>query len=122
MTRKTVMTKESIKMLLDGFCQGFKVNHACMYANICKQTFYNYCNKHEGFLEHCHELRRIPSLKAISLIVKSIDEGNVNSAKWWLERKCKEEFSLRSEITGEDGEAIKIKAPEITVNFTNEKD
>jgi hypothetical protein len=89
MTRKTVMTKDSIRMLLEGFCQGLKVNQACIYANICKQTFYNYCNKHEGFLEHCHNLRKTP---------------------------------IRSEITGEDGEAIKIKAPEITVNFTNDKD
>jgi hypothetical protein len=122
MTRKTVITEEVISKLLEAFSMGYKVNHACLYAEICKQTFYNYCNKTEGFLEHCHELRQHPSIKAIALINKAINEGDVNSAKWWLERKCKEEFSLRQEITGEDGEAIKMKVPEITVVFTNKKD
>ena len=121
MGRKTVITKEIISNLLEGFCMGYKIPLACMYAGVSRQTFYNYCNKKEGFLEHCNELRQTPSLKAIAIINKAIEEGDISSAKWWLERKCKEEFSLRNEITGEDGEAIKIKIPEINVIFTDEK-
>ncbi len=62
-----------------------------------------------------------PQQKADQLINKALNEGDVSTAKWYAERKAKDEFSLRNEITGEDGEAIKIKIPEINVIFTNEK-
>ena len=52
MGRKTVITKEIISNLLEGFCMGYKIPLACMYAGVSRQTFYNYCKKKEGFLEN----------------------------------------------------------------------
>ena len=56
------------------------------------------------------------------VINQAIQEGDVNTAKWYAERKRKQEFSLRQEITGEDGEPIKMQVPEIVVNFVKKNE
>ena len=36
---------------------------------------------------------------ARSVVIKDIQEGNVQTAKWWLERRVREEFSDKAGIT-----------------------
>ena len=119
--RPTVMTPETVRKIKEGFSQGFSIDNTCIWAEISKQTFYSYCEKEAGFLDYCKSLQKKPLIKSILVINKALNEGDVSTAKWYAERKAKDEFSLRNEITGEDGEAIKIKIPEINVIFTNEK-
>jgi len=119
--RPTIMTPETVRKIKEAFSQGFSVDNACIWAEISKPTFYSYCDNEIGFLDYCKALKQKPLIKSILVINKALNEGDVATAKWYAERKCKEEFSLRQEITGEDGEAIKIKIPEITVIFTDEK-
>jgi len=120
--RPTIMTEATIGKLKEGFAQGFSVRNACIWADINQDTYFEYCKKNPKFSEQCKTLQQKPLIKSILVINKALNEGDVSTAKWYAERKCKEEFSLRQEITGEDGEAIKIKIPEITVIFTDEKD
>lgn len=95
--RPTIMTAETVKKLEEGFAQGFSVDNACIWANISKQTFYTYCEKNAGFLDHCHTLQKKPLIKSIIVINKALNEGDVSTAKWYAERKCKDEFSLKTE-------------------------
>lgn len=119
--RPTVMTPETIRKIKEGFAQGFSVRNACIWADISADTYFEYCKKYPNFSEQCKTLQQKPLIKSILVINKALNEGDVSTAKWYAERKAKDEFSLRNEITGEDGEAIKIKIPEINVIFTNEK-
>ena len=119
--RPTMMTPETVKKLKEGFSQGFSVDNACIWAEISKQTFYSYCEKEEGFLDYCKALKQKPLIKSILVINKALNEGDVSTAKWYAERKAKDEFSLRQEITGEDGEPIKQDV-KIEVVFTDEID
>lgn len=48
-----------------------------------------------------------PNISARSTIVKNLID--IDTAKWWAERKIRQEFATRHEITGEDGEAIKLE-------------
>jgi flagellar biosynthesis/type III secretory pathway chaperone len=120
--RPTMMTPETIKKLKEAFSQGFSIDNACIWAEISKQTFYTYCEKEEGFLDYCKALKQKPLIKSILVINKALNEGDVSTAKWYAERKAKDEFSLRQEITGEDGEPIKMQVPEITVNFVKKNE
>ena len=95
--RPTIMTPETVKKLEEGFSQGFSVDNACIWANISKQTFYTYCEKKDGFLDHCKTLQKNPLIKSIVLINKALDKGDVGTAKWYAERKAKDEFSLKTE-------------------------
>ena len=47
--------------------------------------------------------------RAENVVITAINEGDVGTAKWWLERKRKEKFSQRVENTGRDGGAIKVE-------------
>ena len=119
--RPTVMTPETVRKVKEGFSQGFSVENTCIWADISRQSYFDYCKKFPEFGDQCKSLQKKPLIKSILVINKALNEGDVSTAKWYAERKAKDEFSLRNEITGEDGDAIKIKIPEINVIFTNEK-
>ena len=119
--RPTVMTPETVRKIKEGFSQGFSIDNTCIWAEISKQTFYSYCEKEVGFLDYCKTLQKKPLIKSILVINKALNEGDVSTAKWYAERKAKDEFSLRQEITGEDGEPIKQEI-KLEVVFTDDID
>lgn len=120
--RPALITENVVNKIKEGFSQGFSVDNTCIWANISKQTFYDYCKKHPEFLDYCKSLQKKPLIKSILVINKALNDGDISTAKWYAERKAKDEFSLRNEITGEDGEAIKIQVPNINIVFTDETD
>jgi hypothetical protein len=54
------------------------------------------------------EAQKVDDL-AESIVIKSIQEGNTGDAKWWLERRRRDKFAQRQEITGAEGEAVTVK-------------
>ena len=70
---------------------------------------------HDQFSTIKEILNQYPILKARQTIIGGLD--TVSNAQWLLERKRKNEFSIRKEITGGDGEALPI-----LVKFINGKD
>ena len=120
--RPIAMTPEVIKKLKEAFSQGFSIANACIWADISAQTYFDYCTANPNFSDYCKALKQKPLIKSILVINKALNEGDVSTAKWYAERKAKDEFSLRQEITGEDGEPIKMQVPEITVNFVKKNE
>ena len=116
--RPTIMNDSTIAKLKEGFAQGFSVRNACIWADISQDTYFNYCKKNPNFSEQCKTLQQKPLIKSILVINKALNEGDVSTAKWYAERKAKDEFSLRNELTGEDGKAIENNI-NIKVNFVD---
>lgn len=110
--RPTIMTKIMVDKLIQCFSLGYTDDQACFHCNIDKQTLYNYCKKYPNFSTKKEELKQKPSLKAKNVVINAINSGDVTTARWYLERKNKDEFSVRNEITGKDGNAIE------SVSFT----
>lgn len=106
--RPTVMTPEAIAKLEDGFEYGFTDLEACLHAGISKDALYDYCEKHPEFTERKEILKRSPILLAKRNIVEELKSKDGDTSKWYLERKAKDEFSTRSEVTGADGAAQTI--------------
>jgi len=106
--RPTIMTPETVKKLKEGFAQGFSVDNACIWADISKQTYYTYCEKEAGFLDLCKTLQKKPLIKSILVINKALNEGDVSTAKWYAERKGKDEFCLKTETTIDGSLTTKI--------------
>lgn len=96
--RPTKMISEVVSKLEMGFMKGLNITQCCRYANISRPTFYEYCNNHPEFLDKIEELQSDPSAKAKINIVDAIEGGDLELSKWWLERKCKDEFSLKQDI------------------------
>lgn len=104
--RPTVMTSEVVIKLEQAFAIDATVEEACSYAEISRNTFYEYLKKNPEFQDRIDDLRNRPILKARQTIVKSLD--NPQQAQWYLERKKKREFAQRNEHTGADGEPLNL--------------
>ena len=112
--RPTKMSKETIAKLEEVFSLGGSDSEACFYANISKQTLYNYQKENPEFVDRKEALKEKPILKARQTVVKALDDPK--DAQWFLERKRKEEFSLRQELTGAEGESLDPIKIEIVTN------
>jgi len=113
--RPTVMTPEVIAKLEESFLFGATDKEAIFLANISKDAFYDYCKLHPEFTERIDALRDMPKITARMNIDKAIREGDKQLSQWYLERKAKNEFAQRSELTGKEGETL-------NVNVINYKD
>lgn len=104
--RPTVMTPDVVNKLEQAFSMGCSDLEACLFANISKQSLYDYQAKHPEFADRKAMLKETLILKARSVIATSLNNKDENTAKWYLERKKKNEFGTRTEITGADGESL----------------
>ena len=106
--RPTVMTDEVVSKLEYGFMKGLNITECCHYADISRPTFYEYLEKHPEFSNRMEELKSNPSTRAKLNIVEAIESGDTDLAKWWLERRNKDEFSMKQEIAAEVNEKVTI--------------
>ena len=109
--RPAKITPEVVKKLTLAFANGLTDQEACLFAGVSKQALYDYCKKHPEFTDHKETLKRQPGMKAKFNLTASIEAGDLDNSKWWLERKCRDEFSTKqsSEISGPDGGAIQTE-------------
>ncbi len=96
--RPTVMTPETLKKLEYGFLKGMNDLECCLYADISRQTLYDYCNKHPEFTDRKEALKKKPSIAAKLNITEAIEGGDLELSKWYLERRNKDEFSTKQEV------------------------
>ena len=105
------MTPDVIANLQIAFAHSLTDEEACIYAWIVPSTLYRYCDKHPDFKEYKELIKKKPNIKAKMIMVsrlnwekldgtavKRYDNDQKDTAKWWLERKAKDEFSLRQEV------------------------
>ena len=118
--RKTIMTPEIIDKLEQAFSMGCSDLEACLHANIGKTTLYNYQNENPEFVERKEQLKEKLVLKARTVIAEALNRKDENTAKWYLERKAKNEFSTRQELTGMEGKDL-IPVIEIQPVKVNDK-
>lgn len=104
--RKSLMTPETISKLEEAFSIGCSDIEACLFADISRPVLYEYQQKHPEFLDRKEMLKERPVLKARNTVVKNLSEDE--TARWYLERKKKLEFSLRNEVTGANGAPITL--------------
>lgn len=106
--RPTKMTDEVVKKLVACFSNGFSDQLACDHVGIDKVTLYNYCDKRPEFSTIKERLKKNPVAAATLNIVKAIDNGDVKASQWYLERKCKDEFSIRTEVDNKEQAVKKV--------------
>ena len=109
----TKLTPESVKRLEEVFALDGSIEEACFYADISRQTYYNWINENKEMDERFDNLRQKPFLKARQTLVKNLDV--FDNALKYMERKRKNEFSLRTETDlttkGEKLETLGIPLP-----------
>lgn len=103
----TKLTPETVNKLEEVFAIDGSIEEACFYANISRQTYYNWIKDNPEMEDRFDSLRQKPVLKARQAVVKGLD--NFDNGLRYLERKKKLEFSLRTELTGADGGPIQTE-------------
>ena len=76
---------------------GCSLHEACIHALIPYTTIKDYYDGDEDVRRKIDRLKNGPILAAKTVVINSIKGGDKDTAKWFLERKCRDEFSLRQE-------------------------
>ena len=98
--RPTVITESVLRKLDDCFSIGATDREACFIANIAQSTLYKYQTEHPEYIERKEALKDMLKYKARNNVAKSIDIGDDKTSQWYLERKAKNEFAQRTELSG----------------------
>jgi hypothetical protein len=101
--RPSKVTPEVVSKLEQEFAQGLTDEEACLVVGISRAALNRYCDANEEFRVKKELLKRTPGIKAKKIINKRLDEEDEYNARWYAERKLKDEFSTRNETTGADG-------------------
>jgi hypothetical protein len=123
----TVMTEETLRLLQEAFEWGCTDIEACLHAQIGKTALYDYQNRNPEYAEWKEQWKNSPNLRARKCVVESLDTDKDLALKY-LERKKKDEFSLRNEHTGADGNALfawqgdQIEAPSQPLTIEGESE
>jgi len=99
--RPTVFTDETIAKLEYAFSLDCTDKEACFHADINPSTLYRYQNENPDFKERKDILKQSPVFKARQSVLDGI-ESDKRLALMYLERKKKDEFSVKTEheVTG----------------------
>lgn len=90
------MTPEVIGKLEEAFLLGCSDKEACLFAEVHPATMYDYQQLHPEFVERKEQLKSNPVLQARTAVVNAVST-DPDLAMKFLERKCKNEFSLKTE-------------------------
>jgi hypothetical protein len=131
--RKTKLTPEIQKTILDIIRAGNYAKVACEAAGINSDTYYEWLNrgkkdkeagKRTIFSDFSEEIMRsaaIAEAANVARIRQAADAGTWQAAAWFLERKYGDRWGrndkLRQEITGANGAPIEIDAREAVLEF-----
>jgi len=98
--------------------EGLTQKDSATLAGINNDTLHDWINTKSEFSESIKKAQ-VDAKKEMVDIVRKAAKKTWTAAAWWLERKHKDEFSLRQELTGKDGE--ELKAPIINLGPTGNK-
>lgn len=107
--RPTVITPEVLNKLQQAFLRGYSNRAACIYADLVEGTYYKYCKENPEFIKKKEAWQENPVSLARDAVYNSLVEGDVQTAKWTLERKCKDEYSLRVENINQETTEIPLR-------------
>lgn len=98
MGRPRTITPKNLEKLKEAFMMGCNKREACFYADICESTFYDFLKEYPEFSEKIEIWQGYEKIKARMVVHKALDRGDKEMAKWYLERKAKDEFNTKIDV------------------------
>ncbi|KAK9680602.1 hypothetical protein QE152_g38897 [Popillia japonica] len=92
------MTEELVRKLEYGFMHDFNITECCEYAGISRDTYHSWVKENEDFSDRMERARSDLKRRAKVVLAESINDGNIDDAKWLLERRAKKEYSTKQDI------------------------
>lgn len=107
--RPPVVTPEVVAKLEMGFAKGFNKTECCRFAGISRDALYDYIERNPKFSDRIEVLRSHPSMKAKINIADRIEKGDIELSQWYLERRNRDEFSLKQEVAASVSSTVKLE-------------
>lgn len=98
MARPKKINEEIVRKLEWAFMKGLNITEACDYVEISRETYYEYCKKIEGFSDKMQRAQTALQRRAKINLAEKIENGDLAESKYFLERKCKDEFSPKQQV------------------------
>jgi len=108
-------TSEIVEMLCDHIKQGRTFKDAALLCDITETTFQRWKNDPDKS-EFSASIKKAEAVfrKQLEVRIQKASDTTWQAAAWLLERRWKDVYSLRNEITGKDGESLTQISIEIT--------
>lgn len=97
--RPTSVTPETLAKLEQAFSLGCSDLEACIYADISPSILYRFQENNPEFRERKEMLKQKLVLKARTVVANALEKEDENTAKWYLERKARDEFAAKQEVS-----------------------
>jgi hypothetical protein len=98
MGRPRAIGQKELEKLEFAFSIGCSVLEALVHSGVEKSTYYDYLRDNPNFSDRIEILREKMPLKARIVVDTALGEGDVNTAKWLLERNKRAEFSTQQNV------------------------
>lgn len=96
--RPRTITTEKLEKLEEAFKLGCTNREACFYADVAESTFYDFLREYPEYSDKIAMWKDYQKIKARYVVHKALEKGDRDMAKWYLERKARDEFSTKQEI------------------------
>jgi hypothetical protein len=106
--RPTKYNQETVEAILQALRDGNTRKDSCSVAGISEETFSQWRKRYPEFLDSIEKAEGKAAFHAVNVVRSAMDSGVWQAAAWWLERRRKQDWSLRTETVGADGSPLEI--------------
>lgn len=93
------LEEKNVKLLEQAFLRDLNVSQIACYLNVSRQTIYNWQEEFPELFDRLEGLRNQATVWAKDNILHAIEKGDLNTSKWYLEKKEKADFGNSLDIT-----------------------
>lgn len=83
------------------------------YIGVSHQTFHTWLKEKPEFLERITQAKKYARIAAGSVVNEAIEKKDVNTSKWWLEKKHPDEFHPSGQTVNVSGEKVLVIPSEL---------
>ncbi len=115
--RPTKLTPEVQARIVEAIEAGNYIEVAAAAAGISKFTFYGWIQRgtdepdsiYSNFANAVEKARATAEARSVARILKAGNDGTWQADAWYLERSAWQRWGRRTQVTGDQGEAIKVQ-------------
>lgn len=101
--RPTKFTEEVIKKLDDLISNDVSVEAACKFVGVSEVAYYDECKRNPEFLKKMNQAQEFVKVLAWRTIAKAIRDGDVQTARWLMEKRDKRYRNEGTKINVQQG-------------------
>jgi ACT domain-containing protein len=97
--RPTVFDYDAVRKLEQAFAIGCTVEEACSISGVSRSAYYKKLEDDTQFMDKMERAKLFMIIQARHTVYNAIRAGDIKTSMWYLERKRKDEFSTKTELT-----------------------